>query len=179
MMRSFLVRKTFTRPSFVAITSRATPITSLRYASGDYGSGAGDPKGDNPQSQGANPSADKEHPGPPPPSVGQGTGSGPTKGTAEGHNTSAAEQGSGGKEADKDAGRSGKTQGAQPKILSTSPPPAEDADEDVRKHNEEMDNRAEKAHEKVSDEQVDKDKVGKGFWYVRPMSSPNPIANFR
>lgn len=59
---------------------------------GDYGSGEGDPKGEKPKEQGANPSADKEHPGPPPPKAGLGTGGGPTKGTAEGHNTSESKQ---------------------------------------------------------------------------------------
>ena len=65
-----------------------TPFNhQLRRSFGDYGSGAGDPKGENPQDQGVNPSADKEHPGPPPPSAGQGSGGGPTKGTEKGHNT--------------------------------------------------------------------------------------------
>ena len=35
----------------------------------DYGSGAGNPVGENPQDQGPNPSEHKEHPGPPPPDV--------------------------------------------------------------------------------------------------------------
>lgn len=34
----------------------------------------------------------------------------------------------------------------------------------MRKHNEEMDKRADRAAEKVKDEDLEKDKVGKGFW---------------
>ncbi len=61
--------------------------TSRRNASESYGGGEGDPKGENPSDQGPNPSAELEHPGPPPPDVGQGTGGGPTKSGADGHDT--------------------------------------------------------------------------------------------
>jgi hypothetical protein len=46
---------------------------------------------------------------------------------------------------------------AQPKILNDSPP-KEDSElpEDVRRHNEEMDRRAEKAREKVSNQDIEK-----------------------
>jgi hypothetical protein len=63
---------------------------------------------------------------------------------------------------DGESGRSPKK--AQPKILSDSPPQEGEVPEDVRKHNEEMDRRADKPNEKVTDEDVKKDKVGKGFW---------------
>lgn len=143
--------------------------------------------GENPQDQGANPSADLEHPGPPPPKVGQNTGSTPTKGTSSGHNTEEPAQGK--SQADVSTGNTGsdslkssngkrgfhtsarqlndelrskKTQGAQPKILNESPP--ENPSEDVKKHNADMEQRAEQATEKVSDEDAQKDKVGKGFW---------------
>ena len=62
-------------------------------------------------------------------------------------------------------GESGKdTQTAQPKILSRSPPKEGEASEDVQKHNDEMSKRAERPAEKVKDEDLEKDKVGKRFW---------------
>ena len=76
---------TATRPS-------AADLPQRRFASGDYGSGTGDPKGEHPKEQGPNPSADKEHPGPPPPKAGQGSGS-TTKATTEGHEKELAEPG--------------------------------------------------------------------------------------
>jgi hypothetical protein len=54
--------------------------------------------------------------------------------------------------------------GAQPKILNESPPSKGNESEDVRKHNEDMDNRTEKAFEQVSNKDAEKDKVGKDFW---------------
>ena len=139
----------------------ATTSTTIRtYASGDYGSGKGDPKGENPLEQGANPSADIEHPGPPPPSAGQGSGSGPTKGTNDGHNSgnspSAPGSGQGQKSGGGGSGGSGK--GAQPKILRDTLPA--EPDEDVKQHNREMSQRADRAHEKAEDDV----KVPKGYW---------------
>ena len=49
--------------------------TATRSASQDYGSGAGDPKGEDPLAQGRNPSEHIEHPGPAAPDVGKGSGS--------------------------------------------------------------------------------------------------------
>lgn len=135
-------------------TQRTFTTSRLSLASQDYGSGAGDPKGENPQSQGANPSADKEHPGPPPPTAGKGTGSTPTKG---GEKTSNDTSSSGQQ-------KKGTQNGAQPKILSENPPKDGEQSEDVEKHNREMESRAEKAHEKASNEDAEKDKVVKGFW---------------
>ena len=169
--------RTFLRRSILA--SRPAPtrltFTTTRFASGDYGSGAGDPKGENPQDQGSNPSADLEHPGPPPPKAGQGSGGGPTKGSSTGNNTEASSQGDGNADSSDGASNSnsksnssggdgGKSKGAQPKILNESPP--ENPSEEVQKHNKDVDKRAEQAHEKVADEDIEKDKVGKGFWYV-------------
>jgi len=59
----------------------STPALSRSYASGDYGSGEGDPKGEKPKEQGTSPATTElEHPGPPAPDVGQGSsGSTPTK----------------------------------------------------------------------------------------------------
>ena len=200
---SLFIRRQALRPS--------TPMLQrqqARLASGDYGSGSGDPKGENPQEQGPNPSANKEHPGPPPPAVGQGSGSTPTKGTAEGHNVSqdsstkpthgndptqqkrsystvarrnfstslptrSPEEGSSDDSSSstaqtkRDEGtqlRSDKTKGAQPKILAESPPGEGEQDAEVKRHNEEMDQRAERPAEKVKKENLEDDKVGKGFW---------------
>lgn len=57
--------------------NRATAAFSTsipRLATQDYGSGDGNPAGENPQAQGKNPSEHLEHPGPPPPDVGKGSG---------------------------------------------------------------------------------------------------------
>ncbi|KAK5169625.1 uncharacterized protein LTR77_005602 [Saxophila tyrrhenica] len=66
------------------------------------------------------------------------------------------------------ASNKGKDQ-AQPKILRDNPPlnESEQTDE-VRKHNAEMNRRAERPAEKASDEDVRNDKVGKGFWGGEP-----------
>ncbi|RMZ71655.1 conserved serine-rich [Pyrenophora seminiperda CCB06] len=54
--------------------------------------------------------------------------------------------------------------GAKPKILNENPPAAGEESEEVRKHNEDMSNRAEQAHERVSNEDAEKDKVPASFW---------------
>ncbi|KAF2084965.1 hypothetical protein K490DRAFT_47825 [Saccharata proteae CBS 121410] len=132
-------------------------MASRGFASGDYGSGKGDPVGENPQDQGPSKSSDLEHPGPPPPSAGQGTGTTPTKGTADGHNTgSSKSEGSG------HGNKSQQVKGAQPKILNANPPKEES--EEVAQHNREMEQRAERADTKISNEDAEKDKVPKGFW---------------
>jgi hypothetical protein len=55
-----------------------------------------------------------------------------------------------------------KVKGAEPKILSENPPA--EYDESVKQHNEEMDRRAEKAHEQIGNEDAEKDKVPPGYW---------------
>lgn len=152
-LRSLPVRQ-FQALARPAIRTQRAAFTTTRpsLASQDYGSGAGDPKGEDPQSQGPNPSADKEHPGPPPPGAGKGTGSGPTKGGDKSSN-----------QGDK-SGSSKGTQAAQPKILNENPPKEGEENADVAKHNREMDQRAEKASSKVTSEEAEKDKVGKDFW---------------
>lgn len=57
-----------TRSTFVPSVSR---VTQVRLATQDYGSGAGNPAGEDPEAQGGQPSSDIEHPGPAPPDVGQ------------------------------------------------------------------------------------------------------------
>ena len=65
-----------------------------------------------------------------------------------------------------DKGASGKTtEKAQPKILGENPKVEEsEQSEDVRKHNAEMDARAERQAQKGSDKEIKDDKVHKGFW---------------
>ncbi|KAL1589132.1 hypothetical protein WHR41_02065 [Cladosporium halotolerans] len=142
-------------------TQRAAfSILPRAQATSDYGSGKGDPKGENPNQQGPNPSADKEHPGPPPPKEGQGSGSTPTKGGSQSSNSGQQSKGT--------------QNDAKPKILSTNPPTEENAPQDVREHNEQMDQRAEKASNKVSNEDAKKDKVSKDFWKGTGGADNNP-----
>ena len=148
-------------------STRLVPRTTLpsprvyqhrRYAGSSYGGGEGDPKGENPQDQGSNPSASLEHPGPPPPDVGQGTGGGPTQKGSEGHNTQQSPS-SGGRGSS--AGSSGGNGSPQPKIHQHNAPPEEHHSEDVRAHNEDMKRRHDRPEVKSPD---DEDKVDKGFW---------------
>ena len=142
------------------------------YAGSSYGGGEGDPKGENPQDQGANPSADLEHPGPPPPSVGEGTGGGPTKKGAEGHNTPQNGGGSG-------QGSSGGQDGPQPKIHKHDAPKEHTHSDEVKAHNEDMEKRYDRANEKSPDKE-ENDKVGKGYWSgkwpLRMISHSDPLS---
>ncbi len=124
------------------------PRQQLRYAHESYGGGEGNPTGENPQQQGANPSAEKEHPGPPPPSVGQGTGGGPTKADGSGHNT--ADHHSASTSGSKGHAASG---GAQPKILNPDAPAEEG--EDVKQHNADNAKRHDRADGDQDDQKVD------------------------
>ncbi|KAI4109402.1 MAG: hypothetical protein L6R37_000559 [Teloschistes peruensis] len=126
------------------------------YAGQDYGGGQGDPKGETPQKQGSNPSADKEHPGPPPPDVGKGTGGGPTKAHEGGHNTQQNESSSGGS---KQSGAKQSTSGPQPKIHAENTPAEEN--DDVKAHNEDMAKRHDRANAEVDSKG---ETVEKGFW---------------
>lgn len=62
----------FANSTFSPLKSAHQSTLRRLYATQSYGGGEGDPKGENPLQQGPNPAADKEHPGPPPPDVGQG-----------------------------------------------------------------------------------------------------------
>jgi len=149
---------------FIRVGPRAAAsVTSQHrfYAQQSYGGGEGDPKGDDPQNQGSNTvSADMEHPGPPPPAEGQGTGGGPTKATAGGHGSQ--NETSGSSKTPSSGGGSGKSagNGAQPKLYKPSVP--EEHSEDVKQHNQEMDNRHGRAQNNVDD--GGNHDVGKGFW---------------
>lgn len=132
------------------------------YAGGSsYGGGEGDPKGENPSDQGSNPSADLEHPGPPPPAVGQGTGGGPTKKGREGHNTLQNDSSEGQASTSGGGGSSGgKGDGPQPKIHKHNAPEEHTHSDEVRAHNEDM----AKRHDRPNEKSTDDDKVDKGFW---------------
>jgi hypothetical protein len=133
----------------------AFSILPRAQATSDYGSGKGDPKGENPQDQGPNPSEHLEHPGPPPPKAGEGSGAGPTKGGKGGSDSgnSSTQQSKGTQNTDK----------PQPKISNPNPP-AENESAEVREHNRQMDQRAETASNKVSSKEAEKDAVEKDFW---------------
>ena len=150
--------------------ARITPFSTRtqHLSSSDYGSGEGDPKGERPKEQGPNPSEGLEHPGPPPPDVGQSKGGVRNDGSkASGGSSSSpsshSDSSNGGKNKTRSSGNGGK--GAQPKILNEGPPG--EPTEDVRSHNREVKQRAERAHEKVeeeSSEKKDDQKVPKSFW---------------
>jgi hypothetical protein len=56
------------------------------------------------------------------------------------------------------------TKGLKPKILDESPPAEAEEPEGVKKHNKEMENRHEKAHAQIGNEEAEKDKVSPDFW---------------
>lgn len=147
------------RPAFFA-------RTQVRFATQDYGSGDGNPAGEKPQQQGQNPSESIEHPGPSPPKVARGkSSSSPNEDSSSSPSKSSkpSEQSQSNDGASKTGGGDGKSvNGAEPKILNAKPPSTET--EEVKQHNKEMDQRAEKAYEQVSNEDVEKDKVSKSFW---------------
>jgi len=189
-----MLRSAALRPAALSAAPRARH--QVRFATQDYGSGAGNPAGEKPEKQGQNPSENLEHPGPPPPKVAQGKSSSSpnqdsgSSSAAQNSNpkadpsTSSAQTGqSGGKrefststrqrnETKEPAVEQGKqnkpnpneVKGAQPKILNANPPKGDEESQDVKEHNRDMDNRAEKAHEQVSNEDAEKDKVPSGFW---------------
>ncbi|MCJ1389175.1 hypothetical protein MMC18_002030 [Xylographa bjoerkii] len=154
-LRSLLVQ-----PSRIYLPRSITTQQHRLYAQQSYGGGEGDPKGETPQQQGSNRvSADKEHPGPPPPDVGKGTGGGPTKAGSDGNDA----QQHGGAGSSSGAGSSGSTpskSGASPKIHSENIPAEESAE--VKKHNEELEKRHDRASNKVDDD--GRDNVNKKFW---------------
>jgi len=144
------------RAALAGTRSAQAPFSthSRLFAGSSYGDGKGDPKGENPQEQGAQKSSDLEHPGPPPPAAGKGTGGGPTKAGDKGHHGEGVNEGSG-----SDASAS-KGEGS-PKIHS--PPNANEKATDheaVKKHNEDFENR----HDRSSNQAQDKEKVDSKFW---------------
>ncbi|KAF2271821.1 uncharacterized protein EI97DRAFT_437505 [Westerdykella ornata] len=164
------------RPALATTAPRA--CLQKRFAQG-YGDGKGNPVSEHPEKQGKLPSEELEHPGPPPPKVAQGRSqSSPDENPgSESQSQSQSQSSSSSSTQTKPASstsKSGKSEAAEkwksehggkepgPKILNENPPGEKDAS--VRKHNEEMDTRAEKAHEQVKNEDAQSDKVSKDFW---------------
>lgn len=187
-----ILRSAAMRPAALSAVPRAR--MQVRFATQDYGSGEGNPAGESPQKQGENPSENLEHPGPPPPKVAQGqSSSSPNKDSNSNQNNTpkptssspapSTDKGSSGKREFSTSARQMKdskepavdqakqnepspneVKGAKPKILNANPPAAGEEPQDVKEHNEDMNNRAEQAHERVSNEDTEKDKVPQSFW---------------
>lgn len=165
---SFLTRQASTlraaalRPA-LSMAPRARQ--QVRFATSDYGSGAGNPAGEKPEKQGANLSEGLEHPGPAPPKVAKGQSSSspnnddtPSK-SSQSKSSSSPDQQS---QSNDGASKSGK-KGAQPKLAAKGPPSKENEGEDVKQHNKEMDQRAD-AFEQADKQDKQKDKVPKDYW---------------
>lgn len=182
-----MLRSAALRPAALSATPRVS--TQVRFATSDYGSGKGNPAGEKPQKQGENPSENVEHPGPAPPKVAQGksssspnkdsnagqnenpkpTSSSPTPPTGKREFSTSARQLKESKEpaveqAKQNEPSKSEVKGAQPKILNANPPSGGEESQEVKEHNEDMKKRAEQAHEQVSNEDAEKDKVPASFW---------------
>jgi hypothetical protein len=161
-----------------AFSSRPLSTTPHRFAAQGYGDGKGDPKGENPQSQGGSNGTkhNAEHPGPEPPSVGQGTGAGPTKAGGKGSKSPEDASAQSGGARSKDAKETGSSptggsvgggkdvqSGASspgPKIHDHSTPSADSKEKqaEVEQHNKEF----EEGHDRAPP--AEDDKVDKRFW---------------
>ena len=159
-LRSTSILRSLTLRSSVGRTTSSRYTQQSRLYASDYGGGEGDPKGGDPQAQGSNPSANLEHPGPPPPAAGHGTGRGPTKANKDGHNTLENDSAGGSGKTDSSGSKAAST-GAQPKIHDHAPPA--EPSEEVKKHNDDFNNRH-GAQDKDSQDEKQKQHVGKGFW---------------
>lgn len=157
------------RPS---LTTAPRAWTPARFYAAGYGDPEGNPKSEHPKDQGTNPKSHLEHPGPPAPKVGkanqgsEGSSSssssqegspkssstndaqkGETSGSKKGNAGETEQSGGGNKGKDMKESRDGGAGGKpQPKILSNELPPE---NEDVKQHNKEMDNRADRADAKA------------------------------
>jgi hypothetical protein len=147
---STMLRSAALRP---VLSTAPRAWTQVRFATQDYGSGAGNPAGEDPQAQGKNSKTaqNMEHPGPEKPKAAQKGGEQSSSQSQSGGSSS-----SGGK-ASKSEGNKG-TSGAKPKILSDNPPSGKEQSEEVQQHNKEMDQRAEKAHSQIENKDAYKDK---------------------
>jgi hypothetical protein len=154
-----LMRSAVLRPALAA-TPRGHQ--QIRFATSDYGSGAGNPAGETPEKQGKNPSEHLEHPGPPPPKVAKGQSSSSpdedSKSDADAKSSPASQSHS-----NDGASKSGK-QGAQPKILNESTPAKDEQSDDVKQHNKVMEQRTEEENKQASNEDAKDEKVPKKFW---------------
>ncbi|KUJ20297.1 uncharacterized protein LY89DRAFT_730350 [Mollisia scopiformis] len=157
-------------------TARFISSTPIRFSQG-YGDGEGDPKGETPQDQGSSNETkhNAEHPGPAPPSEGQGTGAGPTKGGSGGSPEEASAQSGGSRSKDAketgssptggavgdSGGKSPDKKAASPRIHDKNVPGHDntsDKQAEVEKHNKEF----EQGHDRAPP--AAEDKVDKKFW---------------
>jgi hypothetical protein len=145
-----MLRSTVLRPALAAAPRARQQV---RWGTSDYGSGTGNPAGEKPEKQGANPSEGLEHPGPAPPDVAKGKSS-----------SSPNEDSSKDTSQKSSASKSSSNKGAQPKILNEQPPPEEEQRDDVKQHNKDMENRTEKKNEQASDKDTKDEKVPKKYW---------------
>lgn len=119
------------------VTAPVFTVQPRRFAHGDYG---GDQSGHPKASDQPNPSRKLEHPGPEPPSTQGGSSSSSSSQSASQSQSSSSDKGS-------------------PAIHR--PPSAKEEDPEVRKHNEEMEQRSERTVNQLSEED---NKVHKQFW---------------
>ncbi len=153
-----------------SLAVRSITSTPVRFQAQGYGDGEGDPKGENPQHQGASNGTKEhaEHPGPEPPSEGQGTGAGPTKGGSGTSPEDASAQSGGARSKEAKETGSSPTGGSigkgkdntksSPKIHDRSQPGhgnSESKQAEVEKHNREFEQRYDRAS-KAQEEKVDK-----------------------
>jgi hypothetical protein len=150
-----MLRSAALRP---ALSAAPRARQQVRWGTSDYGSGKGNPAGETPEKQGANRSESLEHPGPAPPDVAKGkSSSSPNEDSTKDSQKSSTSQSQDG------ASKSG-NKGAQPKILNENPPTKDEQNDDVKQHNKDMEQRTERAHEQVSNEDAKNDKVPKSYW---------------
>jgi hypothetical protein len=189
LLRPSVALSSFTRRAPLSIHQnlavRSISSTRARFAQG-YGDGEGDPKGENPQDQGPSNGTKRnaEHPGPEPPSKGQGTGAGLTKGgSAKSPEESSAHSGGSRSKEAKETGSSptggsvgqngGKEKnGGSPRIQSRSEPGdgnTESKQTEVEKHNREFEQRHDRAPPAAED------KVDKKFWSGESCSSGTAV----
>ena len=121
-------------PSILRPLLQSHRVLPRTYATASYGASGGDPKADDPLSQGLNPSESKEHPGPPPPAASGG--------------------------ASKATSASASNGGPGPKIYNHTPPTEDSHTDEVRQHNEEYSQR----HDRPIEKSPKEEKVDKGFW---------------
>ncbi|KAF1365322.1 hypothetical protein EJ07DRAFT_161387 [Lizonia empirigonia] len=149
-LRSASLLRAAARPAAVRPALFSWP--QVRYSTQDYGSGDGNPAGEKPQQQGESRSEHLEHPGPAPPKVARGqSSSSPNEDSSSSSKDSSSSKGS------------PSSSQWRPAQNPERKPPATESEE-VKQHNKEMEQRAEKAYEQVSNEDAEKDKVPKSFW---------------
>ncbi|KAF2678427.1 hypothetical protein K458DRAFT_394968 [Lentithecium fluviatile CBS 122367] len=162
----------FLRPSTMLRSAALRPALSIaprarlqiRFATQDYGSGEGNPAGEDPQAQGTNSkkAREMEHPGPDAPKAAQSKGQ-----QSQSSSPSQSEGSTSGSNASRKDGSGGTsnrgTKGAQPKILADNPPAEGEQNEEVRQHNQEMDSRAERAYQQIDNRDAYKDKEPSQF----------------